>query len=77
MLNQSGDIASQRNKHQRTVELDFKRRCLQINRKEEIWNRLQVECSITEKLEIRALHWYGNIQRMPKQRWSERKIVSR
>ncbi|CAG9836974.1 unnamed protein product [Diabrotica balteata] len=61
----------------RTVELDFMRRCLQITRAdrirtEEIWNRMEVECSITKKLENRALQWYGHVKIMPEHRWPKR-----
>ena len=61
----------------RTVELDYLRRCLQVTRNdrlrtEEIWQQMGVKCSMTRRLENRALQWYGHVQRMPEYRWPKR-----
>nr|CAH7733017.1 unnamed protein product [Callosobruchus chinensis] len=50
------------------------RRGLQVTRTDkirtaEIWQRMGIECSITRKLENKALQWYGHVQRMPEHRW--------
>lgn len=54
------------NKIIRRVELNFMKRCLQITRKgrigtDEIWNLMEVECSITKSVTVfslRLLIWY-------------------
>ena len=58
----------------RTVELDYMRRCLQLTREdrirtEKIWDKMEINCSITKKLENKQLQWYGHVERMPEERW--------
>lgn len=58
----------------RTVELDFMRRSLQYTRMdrirtEDIWREMEVEISITRRLENKTLRWYGHVQRMNEERW--------
>lgn len=63
----------------RTVEVDFMRRLLQLNRwdrvrNEEIWIRMGVACSIICRLAKRALQWYGHVQCMPEYQWPQKTL---
>ncbi|KAF2905711.1 hypothetical protein ILUMI_00466 [Ignelater luminosus] len=68
------------NKHRdkiRTVEVDYMRWCLQYTRRdkirtENIWREMEVKSSVANKLENRALKWYGHVSRMGEERWPKR-----
>lgn len=58
----------------RTVELDFMRRSLQLTRQDRvktqyIWDKMEINCSVTKKLENKQLQWYGHVERMSETRW--------
>jgi hypothetical protein len=53
------------------------RRCLQLTgenkvRNEKTWDRMEVTCSITKRLENRSLQWYGHAQHMQEDKWPKR-----
>lgn len=57
--------------------MDYMRRCLHLTRydkvrNEDVWKQMEVICSITKRLENKALQWYGHVQRMPEGRWPKK-----